>query len=141
MYIRMMTAAALAVAVAFAKSGPAYVQFSPPATKGALYKPDSGSAPHIAGVLTHRAANFLSPIATRERSKRGFLVLAMNPRFENNESAVNWDRLLEETQSESRGIRNQNQPEAHTYSMARSAAIVSMPAHRFASSRFSLCVC
>ncbi len=75
------------------QSNPLFVQFTPSTTKGALYKPDSGPSPRIGVILTHRTANFLSHIATRELSKRGFLVLAMNPRFENNEAAVNWDEI------------------------------------------------
>jgi len=93
MYIRLMTAAALSAAVSFAQSNPAYIQFTPSTTKGALYKPDSGPAPHIGVILTHRTGNFLSHIATRELPRRGFLVLAMNPRFENNEALVNWDEI------------------------------------------------
>jgi hypothetical protein len=83
----------LAAAAAFGQSHPAYVQFTPSTTKGALYRPDSGLAPSVGVVLTHRTANFLSHIATGELSRRGFLVLAMNPRFENNEAAVNWDEI------------------------------------------------
>jgi pimeloyl-ACP methyl ester carboxylesterase len=77
----------------FAQNDPAFVQFSPSTTKGVLYRPASGPAPSVAVILTHRTANFLSHIATRELSRRGFLVLAMNPRFENNEAAVNWDEI------------------------------------------------
>jgi pimeloyl-ACP methyl ester carboxylesterase len=58
-------------------------------------------------VLTHRTANFLSHIATRELSKRGFLVLAMNPRFENNESAVNWDEIALDIRSGVEFLRKQ----------------------------------
>jgi hypothetical protein len=67
---------------------PEYVQFRPEATKGALYKPDPDSfpTPHIAVILMHRDSNFLSHIATGELSKRGFVVLAMNPRCDNNEA-------------------------------------------------------
>ena len=52
----------LAGAIAFAQSNPAYIQFTPSAVKGALYKPDSGPAPHVAILLMHRTANFLSHI-------------------------------------------------------------------------------
>ncbi|MFN0106583.1 MAG: alpha/beta hydrolase family protein [Bryobacteraceae bacterium] len=107
MYIGLMTAAALAAAASFGQSNPAYVQFSPSTTKGALYKPDSGSAPHVAIILTHRTANFLSHIATRELARRGFLVLAMNPRFENNESAVNWDEIALDIKSGVEYLRKQ----------------------------------
>src|SRR6267143_6735883 len=75
----------------FAQSNPIYVQFSPSAVKGALYKPDSGPAPHVAVLLIHRTSNFLSHPATRELSRRGFMVLAVNPRSDNNEAAVNFE--------------------------------------------------
>ena len=81
----------LAGAIAFAQSNPAYIQFTPGAVKGALYKPDTGPAPHVAILLMHRTANFLTHIGARELSKRGFIVLAMNPRSDNNEAAVKWE--------------------------------------------------
>jgi len=81
----------LSVAAACAQSNPAYIQFTPSAVKGALYKPDSGAAPHVAVLLIHRTANFLSHIGAMELSRRGFLVLAMNPRSDNNEAAVVWE--------------------------------------------------
>ena len=77
-----------ALSVVSAQSNPAYVQFTPQAVKGALYKPDTGPAPHVAVLLVHRTSNFLSHIATTELARRGFLVLAMNPRSDNNEAAV-----------------------------------------------------
>jgi pimeloyl-ACP methyl ester carboxylesterase len=74
-----------------AQSRPQYVQFAPGSVKGALYTPDSGPAPHIAVVLIHRTANFLNHPATVELAKRGFLVLGMNPRSDNNETIVNFE--------------------------------------------------
>ncbi|HEY4133586.1 MAG TPA: hypothetical protein VGO34_00090 [Alphaproteobacteria bacterium] len=76
---------------AAAQSDPRYIRFSNSATKGALYKPDSGPAPHIAVLVIHRTSNFMNHISTTELSKRGFLVLGMNPRSDNNEAAVDWD--------------------------------------------------
>jgi pimeloyl-ACP methyl ester carboxylesterase len=81
----------LAGGIVFAQSNPVYIQFTPSAVKGALYKPDSGPAPHVAILLIHRTANFLSHIGARELSRRGFLVLAMNPRSDNNEALVKWE--------------------------------------------------
>jgi len=75
----------------FAQSNPAYISFSPGATKGALYVPDSGPAPHVAVLLIHRTANFMNHIATTELAARGFMVLGMNPRSDNNESAVHFE--------------------------------------------------
>jgi pimeloyl-ACP methyl ester carboxylesterase len=74
-----------------AQSTPTYVQFSPSPVKGALYKPDSGPTPHVAVLLIHRTSNFLAHPATRELSRRGFIVLAMNPRSDNNEAAVSFE--------------------------------------------------
>lgn len=76
---------------AFAQSQPLYIQFSPPSVKGALYKPDRGAAPHVAVLLIHRTSNFLSHLATTELALRGFMVLAMNPRSDNNEAAVRFE--------------------------------------------------
>src|SRR5438552_14458985 len=89
-------AASLAIAVLMsaslaAQSNPSYIRLSPGATKGALYKPDSGPAPHVAVLIIHRTGNFLTHIGTTELAKRGFLVLGMNPRSDNNEAAVNFE--------------------------------------------------
>src|SRR5215510_13728787 len=91
-FISFLAAAGLAVAEPLAaQSNPTYVQFSPGSVKGALYKPDSGPAPHVAVLVIHRTSNFLAHPATRELSKRGFMVLAVNPRSDNNEAAVNFE--------------------------------------------------
>src|SRR5439155_22642676 len=82
---------AVSVAAVFGQSNPLYIQFRPGATKGALYKPDSGPAPHVAVLVAHRTGNFMNHIAARELSARGFMVLGMNPRSDNNEAAVNWE--------------------------------------------------
>jgi hypothetical protein len=74
------------------QSNPAYIQFNPSATKGALYRPDSGAAPGAGILIVHRTANFLSHLGARELSRRGFLVLAMNPRSDNNEGAVRFEQ-------------------------------------------------
>lgn len=90
--VMRLTLSALAVsAPLFAQSNPIYVQLAPGAVKGALYKPDGDPAPHVAVLLIHRTSNFLAHPATRELSKRGFMVLAVNPRSDNNEAAVNFE--------------------------------------------------
>src|SRR6266436_18181 len=93
--IRPLACAALLCAAgadaAYAQSQPLYIQFTPAVVKGALYKPDSGPAPHVAVLLIHRTGNFLSHIATTELASRGFMVLAMNPRSDNNEAAVSFE--------------------------------------------------
>lgn len=68
---------------------PQYVQFSPSATKGALYRPDPALFPNprVGVVVMHRNSNYLSHLSTRELPARGFVVLGMNPRCDNNEAA------------------------------------------------------
>ena len=79
--------------LSFAQSEPRYIQFTPSAVKGALYKPDTGPSPHVAVLIMHRTGNFLSHLGATELAKRGFLVLAMNSRFDNNEAAVRWEEI------------------------------------------------
>jgi pimeloyl-ACP methyl ester carboxylesterase len=92
---RRLAAAVLALIAAAVpvrgQSNPVYISFSPGAVKGALYKPDRGPAPHVAVILIHRTSNFLAHLATTELASRGFMVLAMNPRSDNNEAAVSFE--------------------------------------------------
>jgi len=83
---------AAAAAGVSAQSHPRYIQFTPSSVKGALYVPDAGPAPHVAVLLIHRTSNFLSHAGTTELARRGFMVLAMNPRSDNNEAAVDFEK-------------------------------------------------
>ena len=78
------------VADVTAQTSPIYVQFDPFTVKGALYRPNE--APRdVAVLLIHRVNNYLGHLAARELSNRGFLVLTMNSRFDNNEASVIWE--------------------------------------------------
>ena len=79
----------IAPVAAQAQSHPEYVPLG--RANGAIYRPDSGPAPHVAFLVAHRTANNLNNIACKELSKRGFLVLCFNTRFENNEAQVRWE--------------------------------------------------
>jgi hypothetical protein len=89
-----MKTVALAGALALSASAyaaaplPIYVQFSG-AAKGALYKPDPAvyPSPHVGVIAMHRNSNYLNHISTKELPARGFVVLGMNPRCDNNEAA------------------------------------------------------
>jgi pimeloyl-ACP methyl ester carboxylesterase len=61
--------------------------------KGALYRPDAGRAPHVGVLVMHRTADYLAQPACTELSKRGFLLLCMNTRYENNEMMVDFEKL------------------------------------------------
>ena len=86
-------ALALEASSALGQSNPRYVQFRPSATKGALYTPDGGPAPTVAFLAIHRTSNFMNMISTRELARRGFMVLGMNPRSDNNEAIVNFEDI------------------------------------------------
>jgi hypothetical protein len=85
-------AALLPPGTASAQSNPQYIAFSG-ISKGALYRPDSGLAPHVGIIAVHRTANYLNHPSCRELSRRGFLMLCMNTRYENNESQVDFEKL------------------------------------------------
>ena len=90
--VRMAALAAAAIAISgasFAQSHPEYIRLGQ--LSAALYKPDSGQAPHVAFLLAHRTANYLNHIGCRELSARGFLTLCFNTRFQNNEASVRWE--------------------------------------------------
>lgn len=72
---------------------PEYIPFSG-AAKGALWRPDPAlfPDPNTAIITIHRDSNRLSDSTTREMSARGFVVLGMNPRSDNNEAkAAPWE--------------------------------------------------
>jgi hypothetical protein len=89
----IVLAVALAATPAHAQDNPRYVQFRPSATKAAFYLPDSGPAPTVAFLAIHRTSNFMNMISTRELARRGFMVLGMNPRSDNNEAIVNFEDI------------------------------------------------
>src|ERR1051325_408751 len=69
----------------FAQNFSTYHQLGP--AKATLWRPASGTS-NIAIVVMHRTSNFLNLAACREMSNRGFVVLCINTRFDNNESQV-----------------------------------------------------
>src|SRR6266478_8595365 len=68
-----------------AQNFPTYHQLGP--AKATLWRPTSGT-PHIGIVMMHRTASFLNLPSCSEMSNRGFVVLCVNTRFDNNESQV-----------------------------------------------------
>jgi hypothetical protein len=83
-------------ASAFGQTNPRYVRFQgvPGSVKGALYTPDPPAvAPHVGIVVIHRTSNFMSALACTELARRGFAVLCMNPRSDNNEALVRFETI------------------------------------------------
>jgi len=97
---------ALVATGASAQSNPRFIPLGG-AAKGALYVPDSGPAPHVAFLAIHRTSNYMTHISTRELPKRGFMVLGMNPRFDNNEAAVDWEDTALDVRAGVRFLRSQ----------------------------------
>src|SRR6476661_5985320 len=84
----LLTGLAMTASPASAQSHPEFVPL--PRVSAALYRPDSGPAPHVAFLVSHRTANNLNNNACKELAKRGFVALCWNARFVNNEAAVHW---------------------------------------------------
>src|SRR5258708_26184461 len=85
-------AASLAMtSIASAQSHPEFVPVG--RVSAALYKPDSGPAPHVAFLVSHRTANNLNNNACKELAKRGCRVRCWNTRFVNNEAAVHGEDI------------------------------------------------
>ena len=77
---------------ASAQSNPLFVPL-PGGVKAALYKPDNNPNPAVGFLIVHRTSNVMNHIGCTELSKRGFAVLCLNPRSENNEAIVDWEKL------------------------------------------------
>jgi hypothetical protein len=77
---------------AAAQNQPSYMQLSP-TVKAVLYSPSPSSTARVAVVNMHEDGNRLSDIACTELAKRGFYVLCMNGRSDNNEALDFWNDL------------------------------------------------
>ena len=93
-------------ATASAQSNPSFVPLGSGAI-GALYVPDSGPAPHVAFLVTHRNSSYVTHTSTTQLSSRGFMVLGMNVRFANNEAQVDWQDIALDVRSGVRFLRSQ----------------------------------
>lgn len=111
MTARVLTAClilALAVPAARAQTPqPTYVQFDPFTVKGALYRPDPSRERDTAVLLIHRVNNYLNHLAGWELANRGFMVLAMNSRFDNNEASVIWEVIAQDVRTGVEYLRKQ----------------------------------
>jgi hypothetical protein len=93
--IRFLTITAVAVCgwrEAAAQSKADYLQLSP-AVKAVLYSPATESKSRVGIVNMHEDGNRLADIACTELVQRGFYVLCMNGRSDNNEALDFWNDL------------------------------------------------
>src|SRR5581483_7851458 len=91
---------------ASAQSNPRFIPLGNGAI-GALYVPDSGPAPHVAFLVTHRNSSYVTHTSTTQLSSRGFMVLGMNVRFANNEAQVDWPDIALDVRAGVRFLRSQ----------------------------------
>jgi hypothetical protein len=92
-----------------AQSAPRYVSLTSGMAyiKGALYSPDSGADPHVGILIVHRTANYMNYHGCRALSERGYLVLCMNTRAENNAAKVVWEDLALDLKAGMQYLRDQ----------------------------------
>jgi hypothetical protein len=97
--VHLLAAAAFAAAVvvlpssADAQSNPRFIRLASK-VKGVLYMPDQGPPPKVGFMVMHEDSNFLVHIACTELSKRGYAVLCVNGRSDNNEALDTWNELI-----------------------------------------------
>jgi hypothetical protein len=105
-FVVFILVVALSESPSWAQSHPEYIPLGG-GVKGALYKPDSGPAPHVGILVMHRTVNFLSTTACTQLSSRGFMVLCANPSSDNNEALVDWENMPLDVQRGVNFLRSQ----------------------------------
>jgi hypothetical protein len=100
-----LTTAAAVVEPSWAQTNPRFVPLG--RATGALYVPDTGPAPHVAFLVSHRVANNLNNVACREFARRGFMALCFNTRFVNNEADVRWEEIALDVKAAVDHVRSQ----------------------------------
>ena len=83
---------AFGVLPAMAQSNPVFVPL-PQGAKALLYRPDNNPSPQVGVLTVHRTGNKFTALECTELSKRGFAVLCLNTRFENNEALVEFEKI------------------------------------------------
>src|SRR2546422_786251 len=83
---------AFGLSMAMAQSNPTFVPLSG-GTKALLYRPDNNPSPRVGVLTVHRTGDKFRAPEWTELSKRGFAVLCLNTRFENNEALVEFEKI------------------------------------------------
>jgi pimeloyl-ACP methyl ester carboxylesterase len=83
---------AVAVSPAVAQSNPIFVPFTGGA-KALFYLPDNNPSPRVAVLTVHRTGDKFTALECTELSRRGFGVLCLNTRFQNNEALVEFEKI------------------------------------------------
>ena len=90
--LTLYLALAFAASPVLAQSNPTFVPLSGGA-RALLYRPDNNPSPSVGVLTVHRTGDkFTAPECT-ELSRRGFAVLCLNTRFQNNEALVDFEKI------------------------------------------------
>jgi len=79
-----------------AAQNPQYIPGLAHGVKAVLWQPANPSGSHTGIIVIHRTSNYLAHPACLNLSQRGFTVLCMNSRFDNNETLVNFELLAQD---------------------------------------------
>lgn len=64
--------------------------------KAVLWQPANPASSHVGVIVIHRTSNYLDHPACSNLSQRGFTVLCMNSRYDNNETLVDFELLAQD---------------------------------------------
>jgi hypothetical protein len=77
-------------------ANPQYVLGLAHGVKAALWLPPNPANSHVGIIAIHRTSNYLNHPSCSNLSQRGFTLLCMNSRFDNNEALVNWELIAQD---------------------------------------------
>ena len=77
-------------------ANPEYVLGLAHGVKAALWLPPNTANSHVGIITIHRTSNYLNHPSCSNLSQRGFTVLCMNSRFDNNEALVDWELIAQD---------------------------------------------
>ena len=92
MVLTLCLAVIFAVSPVMAQSNPTFVPLSGGA-RALLYRPDNNPSPNVAVLTVHRTGDKFTALECTELSRRGFAVLCLNTRFQNNEALVDFEKI------------------------------------------------
>ena len=94
--IALSSVFSLGIHQAMAQSNPQYVLGLAHGVKGVLWLPPNPANSHTGVIAIHRTSNYLAHPSCSNLSQRGFTVLCMDSRFDDNETLVNFELLAQD---------------------------------------------
>jgi hypothetical protein len=94
--IALSSVFSLGIHQAVAQNNPQYVLGLAHGVKGVLWLPPNPASSHVGVIAIHRTSNYLAHPSCSNLSQRGFTVLCMDTRFDDNETLVNFELLAQD---------------------------------------------